>query len=121
MPKRVDGRWAIAALVTAVAWALVSALDRGAIADRCAEDLIAAASRRDTAWLGEHVRSPSLFETITSAHRVELLLVRPESSEWSRIGLAVRDTASATVARAVYVLVGSDERCSFIQDYDGSR
>lgn len=111
------GLAAVALLVTG--WFLVRGLMQGSVADSCASELVQAVERKDEAWLLEHVKSPSLKARLLDAHRPDLLFVRPQSEEWSRIGLAVRKSDTATVATPLYVLLSHAEKtCSFIQDYD---
>jgi hypothetical protein len=102
-------------------WFVVRSLQQGSVADRCAEELAAAVSKRDRAYLSEHIRNPSLEETLLSAASAELAFVRPVDPEWSRIGFLTTATASSAVQQPVFILLSherSQERCVFIQDYD---
>jgi hypothetical protein len=101
-------------------WFVYRSLRQGSVADRCSDSLLDAIARRDTAYLSQHVRNPSLAEQLAGV-QAELLFVRPVDPEWSRIGLAVRSSATATSARPVYVLLSHQESqrdCTFLQDYD---
>jgi hypothetical protein len=102
-------------------WFVVRALQQGSVADRCAEALASAVSRRDRAYLSEHIRNPSLEETLMNAASAELAFVRPVDPDWSRIGFLVTASATTTVQQPVFILLSherSQERCAFIQDYD---
>ena len=101
-------------------WFVYSSLRQGSAADRCAGSLLDAVARRDRTYLSQHVRNPSLAEQLATVH-AELLFVRPIDPEWSRIGLAVRSSATATSAKPLYVLLShqeSQQDCTFLQDYD---
>lgn len=114
----------IAAIALAIgAWFVTAALLKGQVADRCAEELTAAVASKDRAYFTQHVRNPSLSSRLLDAARAEFLFVRPVDADWSRIGFAVRDSETATVAEAVFVLLSheqSKDACSFIQDYESA-
>ncbi len=108
----------LAALAT---WFVVSSLQRGSVADRCAGRLLDAVRNKDRVYLAEHVRSPSLEEELLNATHAELAFVRPTDPEWSRIGLFIRPSPTASVAKPVFILLShehSQKECSFMQDYD---
>jgi hypothetical protein len=98
---------------------IVKALILGAGADRCAEELAQAAQRHDAAYLDRALKSPSAREKLDAAHQVELGFVRPLSSEWSRVGLFVKSTATATRAEVVLLRLSADSpTCEFLRDYE---
>jgi hypothetical protein len=98
---------------------MVKALMLGATADRCAEELAQAAEKHDAAYLDRTVKSPSAREKLAAAHHVELGFVRPLSSDWSRVGLFVKPTATATRAEVVLLrLSASTPDCEFLRDYE---
>ena len=112
-------RTILALLIALVAWFFYRSLEQGSTADRCADDLLRAATAKDRAYLTAHVKNPSLADDLLAAASVELAFVRPVDPEWSRIGFAVKATASATVAQPVFVLLSHRRPdCSFIQDYE---
>lgn len=101
---------------------IAGALDRGSFADACAEGLVDRVARADRAYVEGSVESPMLAEQILAASQVELGFVRPVSSEWTRVGLFVKPTASSTRAQAVVLLLDHKkrERCVFLRDYEGT-
>lgn len=114
-------RTLVVLLLAIGAWFFYRSLEQGTLADRCAESLAIAVANKDRAYLTRHVRNPSLEESLLAAPHAELAFVRPVDPEWSRIGFLIRESASATAARPVFVLLNHEQsgrECSFIQDYD---
>jgi hypothetical protein len=101
-------------------WFMVTALQQGSVADRCAEALATAVATKDRAYFAQHVKSPSLETRLLEAPHAELAFVRPVDSEWSRIGFLLKSSATATAAKPLFILLSHDQskqECSFIQDY----
>src|SRR5262245_13914885 len=102
-------------------WFIVSSLQQGRVADRCAGMLLDALRKKDRTYLAEHVRSPSLEEELIAAPYAELGFVRPTDPDWSRIGILIRESETSSVAKPVFILLShehSKEECSFMQDYE---
>ena len=115
-------RRTIAVVLLAIGvWFVYRSLEQGSVADRCADALAAAVANKDRAYFQKHVKNPSLESKLLDASHAELAFVRPIDPEWSRIGFLVKETATATIATPVFVVLShlqSKEECSFIQDYD---
>lgn len=119
--SKVFRRTILVVFAAAGIWFVYRSLAQGSIADRCAGSLLGAVAAKDQAYLSTHVKNPSLSETLLKAATVELLFVRPVDPEWSRIGLAIKTSATATVAQPVFVLLSHRRtECNFIQDYEGN-
>lgn len=116
--------WRAAAVLAAALLGIFmyQGMKHGAAADACAEKIESAIAAKDQAYITKAVRNPSLRETLLSAKKAELTFVRPISSSWTRIGLAV--TPQNQPKAQLRVLLLDQEKapeCVFLKDYEASK
>lgn len=112
-------RGVLAAMVIIIGYFGSRALQRGAFADRCVDELVKRSIARDKPFLEGAVQSPLVVEQLLAAKRVELVFVRPLSEDWTRVGIAARATETATRADLLQLVLDNRvERCTFLRDYE---